>query len=123
MLVAIVALSTGSTAPGQTGSPYADAVLTDSPIGYWRLGETSGNVAADSSPNGLAGTYTGGVTLGVGGAINGDPNTAARFDGTNDLVSMGDPASGRLDFGTADFTVEALLSAARVQAHHAAGRG
>jgi len=34
------------------------------------------------------GTYLGGVTLGATGAINGDANTAATFDGTNDFTSV-----------------------------------
>jgi Concanavalin A-like lectin/glucanases superfamily len=49
------------------------------------------------------------VTLGATGALAGDANTAARFDGIDDKVSMGDPASGALDFGAGDFTVEALV--------------
>jgi Concanavalin A-like lectin/glucanases superfamily len=46
------------------------------------------------------------VTLGAAGALAGDANTAARFDGSDDRVSMGDPASGALDFGSSDFSVE-----------------
>ena len=40
-------------------SPYSDAVLADGPLAYYRLGETSGSVAANSSTNGAAldGTY------------------------------------------------------------------
>jgi hypothetical protein len=51
------------------------------------------------------------VVLGVAGAIVGDSSTAARFDGGNDRVTMGDPASGSLDFGTTDFTVEVWVRA------------
>ena len=109
LLVGAVILLGGGRADAVTSS-YADEVLADSPVGYWRLGETSGTAAADSSPNGLGGVYTNGVALGVGGALNGDPNAAVRFDGTNDLVTMGDPASGALDFGASDFTVEAWVA-------------
>jgi hypothetical protein len=49
--------------------------------------------------------------LGVAGAIAGDTSTAVRFDGGNDKVTMGDPASGTLDFGTGDFSVEAWVRA------------
>ena len=44
-------LSRLSPASGGSGS-YRDAVLADSPAGYWRLGETSGTTAADTSGNG-----------------------------------------------------------------------
>jgi Concanavalin A-like lectin/glucanases superfamily len=80
-------------------------VLADNPVGYWRLGEASGTVAADAAGT-STGTYQGGVILGAIGALAADPNTAARFDGSDDKVSMGDPAGGALDFGTGDFTVE-----------------
>jgi hypothetical protein len=83
-------------------------VLADSPRAYWRLGEASGASALDQL--GVApGTYVSGVTLGVAGALAGDASTAARFDGVDDRVNMADPASGALDFGTGDFTVEAWV--------------
>lgn len=70
--------------PVRSGSvAYANAVLADSPVAYWRLGESSGTSAADTSGNGNTGTYTGGVTLGVPGALAAEPdgtsNTAALF--------------------------------------------
>lgn len=67
-------------------SAYSDAVLALSPAGYWRLGESSGTSAADASGNGLTGTYENGVVLGAAGAIAGDSDTAATFDGLNDRV-------------------------------------
>lgn len=39
-------------------SPYEAEVLADSPIGFWRLDETIGTTAKDSSGNGRNGTYT-----------------------------------------------------------------
>ena len=57
-------------------SVYRAAVLADSPLAYWRLGETSGTVAHDETGNGHDGTYVGGVTLGQPGALTGDANTA-----------------------------------------------
>jgi hypothetical protein len=85
-------------------------VVSDGPRAYWRLGETSGTTAADAL-GAVPGTYQGGVVLGVAGALAGDANTATRFDGGNDKVTMRDPASGSLDFGTGDFTVEAWVRA------------
>src|SRR5262249_53557695 len=58
------------------------AILADGPLGYWRLDETSGTTAFDSSPNGYNGTFFGNVTLGVAGALlPDDHDSAARFGG------------------------------------------
>jgi hypothetical protein len=84
--------------------------LADAPRAYWRLGETSGTVAADELGGG-SGQYRNGVVLGAPGALFGDTNTAARFDGTNDLVGMSDPSSGVLDIATGDATIEAWVKA------------
>ena len=73
------------------------AVLADNPLGYWRLGETSGTTAADSSGNGRNGSYVNGVGLGIAGALFGDPNTAASFDGVNDSVQVPDDSALRLN--------------------------
>jgi hypothetical protein len=89
---------------------YGDEVLADGPLGYWRLGETSGTTAADQTAANNPGTYTGGVTLAITGALTSDPDTAARFDGSNDLVRIPDPANGHLDVGSSDFTVELWLN-------------
>ena len=48
---------------------YASTILADRPVGYWRLGESSGLVARDSSGNGFDGAYQGGVTLDTPGAL------------------------------------------------------
>jgi hypothetical protein len=71
-----------------TAATYRETVLTDRPIGYWRLGETAGS-AFDETGNSL-GTYNGGVTRGVEGALLSDSNAAARFDGVDDYVSIPD---------------------------------
>jgi hypothetical protein len=86
--------------------PYPQAVLVDGPSGYWRLGESSGSVAADESANTNLGVYANGVGLGQPGAISGDPDTAAAFDGTNDYLSAADTDS--LDL-TAGATLEAWV--------------
>jgi hypothetical protein len=83
-------------------------VLADAPRAYWRLGEASGTTAIDE--RGVApGVYLNGVALAVGGALARDTNTAARFDGADDRVDMGDPARGVLDFGVGDLSVEVWL--------------
>ncbi len=64
------------------GSAYRSAVLTTPGVlGYWRLGDATGTVAAGET-GANAGTYSArGVTLAQPGALSGDPDTAAGFDG------------------------------------------
>ena len=69
-------------------------------VGYWSFNEGTSTVALDYSGNKNKGTLTGGSTW-----VNGKQGKALNFDGGNDYVDMGDPASGILDFGTGDFTV------------------
>ena len=58
---------------------YESTVLADQPVGYWRLGETSGTtLTAATGPNG---TYGSGATLGSSSLV-GDTDTAASLDGT-----------------------------------------
>jgi hypothetical protein len=93
----------GVTTPGGTAVSQADftvtrppayreAVLADGPAGYWRLGESSG-AAVDETGHAAGGTYTGGVTRDVPGALAGDSNAAARFNGSSGYVSVTDNIS------------------------------
>ena len=94
--------------PDAPSSLYRAAVLADSPLAYWRLGETGGTVAHDESGHGHDGTYVGGTTLGQPGALTGDPDTCARFDGTTGQVDVG----AIFDFaGTTPFSLEAWVYA------------
>jgi hypothetical protein len=78
----------GSSAPPPSGSSYRDTVLAQSGlISYWRLGESSGTVAADAKGT-SNGTYLNGVALGVHGAVVNDANTAAGFNGSTSKVSL-----------------------------------
>jgi hypothetical protein len=99
----IAVLTTTASAEG-----YAQTILADNPVGYWQLGEESGNQAVDASGNGFHGTYTGGVTLGQTGAVeNPTPDTAALFDGTSGYIDMGvEPSLYSLP---SEFTVEAWV--------------
>jgi serine protease AprX len=81
----------------------AAAVLADRPAGYWRLGESAGPTAADSSGNGHAGTYAGGVANGVPGAT---PDGAAGFDGLTGSVAV--PGVDATSFASG-FTLEAWV--------------
>jgi len=101
------ALNTSSTSEVEAASVYANAVLANNPIAYWRLGETTGSVATDLSPNGLNGTYTGGVLLNQPGAISSDTDRSVSLDGTTGFVSVAsDP---RLNQLTNNFTIEAWI--------------
>jgi RHS repeat-associated protein len=92
-------------------SQYAGTVLNDLPIGYWRLGETSGSTAADSTGSAYSGTYVGGVSLGQGGGIANDSDHATRFDGSSAYVSLGDPAGMQLGTGTLEAWVNTKTTA------------
>jgi hypothetical protein len=86
---------------------YAAQVLEDAPVAYWRFDELSGTVAKDSSGHGNDAQYEGGVTLGATGALAGDPDTAASFDGVTGFVDAGK----RFEFaGQTPFSVEAWVS-------------
>jgi len=65
---------------------YSNAVMTDAPISYWRLGESSTTIpngtVLDNTGYSLA-TSTGTPTLSVAGALAGDPDTATSFDGAS----------------------------------------
>ena len=68
---------------------YAVVTASDLPIGYWRLDETSGTAAADSS-SGHANplTYQGGYTLATQpGAINGDRDPGVTLNGSSGAVT------------------------------------
>ncbi len=70
--------------PNQTIT-YQTTVLADAPYAYWRLGESSGLVAADASGNGRTATYSGGINYSQAGALLDDTNTAVRFVGSGDV--------------------------------------
>jgi len=75
-LAVVLSLSTPALAS------YSDTVLSDSPEAYWRLGESEGSLATDSSGNGHLATYSG-PTLGQPGALHGDADRSVFFDSTD----------------------------------------
>ena len=86
-------------------SPYRTAIMADNPGGYWRLGEAFGTTAADET-GANPGTYQNGAVLAQPGALAVDANTAASFDGVNDIVSV--PSSASLN-ATTGVTMEAWV--------------
>ena len=97
-----------STSPIVYNTPYPQAVDTDTPTSYWRLGEPAGSTSAADSYGTNAGTYGGGVTLGQAGPLNGDPSTAAAFNGTSGSVTVPDTRLLRFD-RTQPFSVDAWV--------------
>lgn len=92
-----------------SNSTYAIAVLSDSPLRYYRLGEPTGfsiSTAYDWSGNTQNGTITGGVTLGSTGLIYNDPNTSYNLDGSSGYVSL--PTTG-LPTGAAAWSMECWI--------------
>ena len=95
---------------GSTGCDYAAEVLSDAPLGYWRLDESTRPAAHDASENGNEGTFTG-VTLGEPGAVAdvpeqfyiGNARNWTNFKGVIDEVAVYDHP----------------LAEARVTAHYA----
>lgn len=88
--------------PAVAAKSYKDTVLSDSPVSYWRLGESEGDVALDQT--GLyPGNYLNSVGLGVPGAIAADTDTAAHF---GDVPSTKVDVPFTSDLNTATFTIE-----------------
>ncbi|PWU16411.1 MAG: hypothetical protein C5B50_13630 [Verrucomicrobia bacterium] len=91
---------------------YAQTVIADSPIAYWRLDETNGSIAHDSW-GGHDGTYFN-VQLGQPGYNANDPNTCGSFGTLANPGSYVGNITG-IDFSTwiniAAFSVEAWVNA------------
>ena len=106
-LVLGIALAVAPSA--MAGAQYSATILADGPIGYWRLGESqTTGIATDVSGSGRDGTYTRTVVSGVPGAIVGDPDTAATFDGLTSGVNV--PALGTDGFNLMNsFSLEAWV--------------
>lgn len=72
-----------------TNGPYARAVLAMSPHAYWRLEETGGSTAHDTSGNGRHARYRGNVAFHLPGAqlrpcgVNDRPDRPSAFSGPN----------------------------------------
>ncbi|MDQ3155990.1 MAG: LamG domain-containing protein, partial [Actinomycetota bacterium] len=115
---------------GTPSSVYAIEVKADTPRAWYRLGESSGTVATDSSGNGYHGTYEGGATFNArAGLVDNDPDGAIGFDGVDDYVvvppaavtSLTSATSVAVWFEVADGAViassQSLFSAAPTTTH------
>ncbi len=94
--------------PGDPNSLiYAQAVLDDQPIAYWRLDELFGPTAFDSGPQRFNGTYVGEVALGAAGSLQDAANHAASFSGSEGFVDVG--VRPQLSQLTNGFSIEAWV--------------
>jgi len=67
------------------------AILYNGLVGHWKLDETAGTVAADSSGIGNDATHTGGVIVNAMGPYPGTGDVAAEFDGIDDQSETASP--------------------------------
>lgn len=72
-----------------TPNTYEALLVGMDPIAYWRLGEATGTTAYDYA-GGYDGTYVG-VLQNESGALVGEANGAAGFDGASSYVTTGQP--------------------------------
>jgi hypothetical protein len=78
----------GPSSLAAASSFYKALILANGPVGYWRLGETSGSTAVDvmAASNG---TYAGGVFVSsTDKALVNDTNGAIDFNGTSGRISI-----------------------------------
>lgn len=101
-----------------TAAGYTTAILADSPLAYYRLGEASGLTMVDSSGHGRNGAYRGigEPTLGIAGLVTGDTDTAARFDGGINYGYAQTPYGSWMNVGT--IGLEAIIKPTSLSATH-----
>lgn len=101
--------STSTSSTSTTDGAYLEDGSTASstgPAGLWRLGEPGGSTTAgDASGGRNDGSYVGDPLLGLAGAVYGDADTAATFDGRTQYVEA--PYGAPLN--SSHFSVEAWV--------------
>jgi PKD repeat protein len=95
-----VASGRTSQIPEAPADEYGKAVFELEPDLYWRLNETSGSVARDSSILNNAGTYQGTHTKNQPGALVEVDDTAVRFDGSSGYVVSDNTFTNPQQFST-----------------------
>ena len=100
------------TCPAPNGDAYSKAVLADDPIAYYRLDETQGEPMCDSSSSDNIGTYAGGVSYGVPGALADDSDAAVGAAGGTGGIGTSDANSGIT--GRPSFTLEGWFRSTNV---------
>ena len=84
------------------GLSYDATVLADSPAGYWKLDETSGAVAADSSGNGRDGVIVGSPTM---------DGTGFTFNGTDQCITFPSTVFDVIGDPSQSYTLELFVTA------------
>ncbi|MDO8704085.1 MAG: LamG-like jellyroll fold domain-containing protein [Sulfuricaulis sp.] len=100
---------------------YEKLLISDTPAGYWRLGEASGAVATDESGNANHGAITGtGITMAATGLLGCDPDTCYDLDSAGTFaIDCGNGASLRF---TSDVWLEAIVNPDVIQQQGICGR-
>lgn len=92
------------------------------PVGYWKLDDkVSGNAQTiiDSSGYGNNGTTVWGANAsGMNCKVLGKYGGACQFDGADDYLDLGNPASGILDVGIGNFTLSAWIKTSAVNTYN-----
>ena len=99
------AASAPAVTPTGTATTYASNVVADSPVAYYRLGETGVSLAADSSGHDDVGRLGNVSTPGLAGALATDPDTAQDANGSCCLVN----ARPALAYGNVARSVEGWI--------------
>lgn len=92
-----------SLKPAAAAANYRSTIMADSPVAYYRLGESSGTTASDETGSYDA-TYTNSPTLGEAGAISGDSNTSVLL-ASNEYAEI----DSNLSITAYPFTIEAWV--------------
>jgi hypothetical protein len=92
-------------------SPYANAVLSDGPLLYLPLNETSGSTAADISGNGRDGSYAN-ITLDNYGLIANGGSRSVRVDANNGSSTITVPYGGWMNTGELTVLIPCLVPSA-----------
>jgi len=107
--------------PPASADNYGTAILNDTPAGYWRLNETSGNTAADASGHANSAFYqsdSSSFAIGQSGFLPSPGNAAVHFNGgsvygpynTNSAILSQNYAPALQPFAYANtFTIEAWI--------------
>ena len=104
-----------AAASAQDATGYRDAVLAEPGlVSYWRAAEARGASPARDAEGANHGRYRNGPRLGVPGLVATDADTAARYDGGDDHVSV--PDSATLDLRST-FTLEAWVKPLSIRRH------
>lgn len=85
---------------------YSDLVLSDKPYAYYRLNETNGSIAHDSSGNGFDASVSGTVTWGSP-AIAPLLSASALFDGVTGVIPL--PSTLLANVATGDISIDGWM--------------